>query len=70
MPAKYSRDDKMMMKCIKCDTVLMFKETLYGYRMCKCGNLQVDNTDSKAYASQWEFVATKKDEQKKWRKII
>ena len=60
----------MMMKCMKCDTVLMFKITLFGYRMCKCGNLEVDNTDSRAYAEEWEFVATKTDEQKIWRKII
>ena len=40
---------------MKCDTVLMFKITLLGYRMCKCGNLEVDNTDSQAYALEWEF---------------
>jgi len=55
---------------MKCDTVLMFKITLFGYRMCKCGNLEVDNTDSRAYAEEWEFIATKTDEQQIWRKII
>lgn len=55
---------------MKCDTVLMFKITLLGYRMCKCGNLEVDNTDSQAYALEWGFVSTKKDEDKIWRKII
>jgi len=60
----------MMMKCMKCDTVLMFKITLFGYRMCKCGNLEIDNTISEAWAQQWEFIAAKTNEQKFWRKII
>ena len=60
----------MMVKCMKCDTVLMFKITLYGYRICKCGNLEIDNSIGEAYAREWEFVSTKKDKQKIWRKII
>lgn len=55
---------------MKCDTVLMFKITLYGYRICKCGNLEIDNSIGEAYAREWEFVSTKKDKQKIWRKII
>lgn len=60
----------MMIKCFKCDTVLILKESLMGYRICKCCNLQVDNTINEVHATEWSFVAIKKDEKQKWRKII
>ena len=60
----------MMIKCFKCDTVLIFKLTLMGHRTCKCFNLMVDNTLDEVFANEWKFIAIKKDKQKIWRKLI
>jgi len=59
-----------MIKCFKCDTVLLLKKSLYGTRVCKCGNLQVDNTINELYSTEWRFIAIKKDKKQIWRNII
>jgi len=59
-----------MIKCFKCDTVLILKETLRGYRICKCCNLQVDNNMNQIYATEWKLIAIKKDNKQLWRNII
>tara|TARA_R110002020_G_scaffold42218_1_gene124004 strand:- start:6588 stop:6797 length:210 start_codon:yes stop_codon:yes gene_type:complete len=61
----------MMIKCFKCDTVLILTKSLWGYKMCECGNLHVDNTINETYADEWRYIAIKKDiKQEIWRNII
>tara|TARA_R110000803_G_scaffold207501_1_gene275474 strand:- start:854 stop:1108 length:255 start_codon:yes stop_codon:yes gene_type:complete len=66
----YSRGINMMIKCMKCKTVLIMKKTLMGFRTCNCCNLMVDNTINDVFASEWKFIAVKKDNNYEWRNII